>query len=66
MVMGRSKRARGVSLDLRKCDRHQVDVKGIKHECQLIERCDDVMIMGEVLGGVGRRDSDQLCNIGPF
>ena len=28
----------GASLD-RKCDRHQGGVKGIKNECQLIERC---------------------------
>ena len=39
MVMGRSKRAwGGASLD-RKCDSHQGGVKGIKHECQLMERC---------------------------
>ena len=25
---------------LRKCDSHQGGVKGIKHKCQLIERCD--------------------------
>ena len=24
----------------RKCDSHQRDVKGIKQECQLMERCD--------------------------
>ena len=36
MLMGRSKRACGVSLGLRKCDSHQ----GIKQECQLMERCD--------------------------
>ena len=40
MVMGRSKGALGVSLGLRKCDRHQGGVKGIEHECQLMERCD--------------------------
>ena len=40
MVKGRSKRACSVSLGLRKCDSHQGGVKGIKHECQLMERCD--------------------------
>ena len=40
MVMGRSKRAYGVSLGLRKCDSHQGGVKGIKQKCQLMERCD--------------------------
>ena len=40
MVMGRSKRACSVSLGLRKSDSHQGGVKGIKHECQLMERCD--------------------------
>ena len=40
MVMGRGKRAwGGASLD-RKCDSHQGGVKGIKNECQLMERCD--------------------------
>ena len=33
-------------------------MKGIKHECQLIERW-DMMIMEEVLGSVGRCDSCQ-------
>ena len=32
MVMGRSKRAGGVSLGLRKCVSHQGGVKGIKHD----------------------------------
>ena len=40
MVMGKGKRAWGVSLGLRKCDSHQGGLKGIKHECQLMERCD--------------------------
>ena len=40
MVMRRSKRGYSVSLGLRKCDSHQKGVKGIKHECQLMERCD--------------------------
>ena len=41
MVIGRSKRAGGgVSHGLRKCDSHQGGMKGIKHECQLMERCD--------------------------
>ena len=40
VVMGRSKRTWGVSLGLRKCDSHQGGVKGIKHECQLMGRCD--------------------------
>ena len=35
MVMRRS-----VSLGLRKCDSHQAGVKGIKQECQLMERCE--------------------------
>ena len=30
----------GISLGLRKCDSHQGGVKGIKQECQLMERCD--------------------------
>ena len=29
-----------VSLGSRKCDSHQGGVKGIKRECQLMERCD--------------------------
>ena len=29
-----------VSSGLRKCDSHQGGVKGIKHEYQLVERCD--------------------------
>ena len=40
MVMGRSKRPWDVLLGLRKCDSHQGSVKGIKHECQFMERCD--------------------------
>ena len=40
MVMGRSKRAYGVSPGLRKCDSHQGGVKGIKQKRQLMERCD--------------------------
>ena len=39
MVMGRSKGAYSVSLG-RKCYSHQGGVKGIKNECQLMERCD--------------------------
>ena len=41
MVMGKSKRAYGVSLGLKKCDSHQGGVKGIQQECQSMERCDD-------------------------
>ena len=51
MVMGR--RALGVSLGLRKSDSHQGGVKGIEHECQLMERCYG-HDHGEVLGNVGR------------
>ena len=50
MVMGRSKRACGVSLGLRKCDSHQGGVKGIKHKCQLMERCDGHDHEGDVRG----------------
>ena len=63
MVMGRSKGAYGVSPG-RKCYSHQGGVKGIKNECQLMERCDGhgggvrewrgVMVVREVLGGMGR------------
>ena len=53
MVMGRTKRDRGVSLGLRKCDSHQRGVKGIKHECQLMERCDG-HDHGGLLGSVER------------
>ena len=58
MVMRRSKRAlEGTALQ-GKCGSHQGGVKGIKNECQLIDRCDghgggvrgwrDVIVMREV------------------
>ena len=65
MVMGRSKRGCGVSLGLRKCDSHQGCVKGIKHACQLIERCDghdhggDIRRGGEGVTVVRNYDSPQ-------
>ena len=40
---------KGVSLD-RRCDSHQGGVKGIKNECQLIERCDGHDHGGSVRG----------------
>ena len=38
---------------MERCDGYQGGVKGIKHECQLME-CVMVMIIGKVLGSVGR------------
>ena len=48
MVMGRSKTALVVLLGLGKCDSHQGGVKCIKHECQLMERCDSYDHGGDV------------------
>ena len=54
--MGRGKGAEGVSLGLRKCDSHQGDVKAIKQECQLMERCNGHDHGGDVreCGKVGK------------
>ena len=64
MVMGRSKRAYGGYHFAGSVTVINGGVKGIKNECQLMERCDGhgggvrgwrgVMVIREVFGGMGR------------